>query len=130
MSAQTSTEGRLVFDGECGFCTRCVHWLSRLDRRHRVETVPYQAPGVPASIGATTDECADAVQWLGPDGRRRSGAAAVNGVLDVLTRTPAPSALYRLTSWPQERLYRWVADHRSRFPGTTPHCAARPDACR
>ncbi len=122
-------EGRLVFDGECGFCTRCVHWLHRLDRRARIETVPYQASGVPESIGATATECGDAVQWVGPDGQRRSGAAAVNGALDVLTRTPVPSALYRLTSGLQERAYAWVADHRSRFPGTTPHCSAHPGDC-
>lgn len=129
MGSDASAEGRLVFDGECGFCTRCVSWLDRLDRHGRVETVPYQAAGVPESVGATAQACAEAVQWVGPDGRRRSGAAAVNGVLDVLTRTPLPTGLYRLTSGVQERLYRWVADHRSRFPGMTPHCSAHPGAC-
>lgn len=125
-----TARGRLVFDGECGFCTRCVHWLSRIDWRHRVESVPYQAPGVPESIGASADECAAAVQWVGPDGRRHRGAAAVNGVLDAVTGTRLPGALYRLTGPVQEAVYRWVADHRSRFPGTTPHCSAHPGDCR
>lgn len=122
--------GRLVFDGECGFCTRCVGWLARLDRRGRVDVQPYQAPGVPDSIGATTEECAASVQWLGRDGVRRSGADAVNAVLSSVTGVGLPSLLYRATSGLQEAAYRWVADHRGQFPGTTPHCRAHPDACR
>lgn len=123
------TEGRLVFDGECGFCTRAVAWLRRLDRAGRVEAVPFQAPGVPESVGADVEQCRGSVQWLGTDGHRRSGAAAVNAVLDVLTRTPLPGAVYRVTAPLQERAYSWVADHRSRFPGMTPHCEAHPGAC-
>ena len=26
-------------------------------------------------------------------------------------------------------IYRWVADHRYRFPGTTPYCESHPVAC-
>ena len=29
----------------------------------------------------------------------------------------------------QEAIYRWVADHRYRFPGTTPYCESHPVAC-
>jgi predicted DCC family thiol-disulfide oxidoreductase YuxK len=29
----------------------------------------------------------------------------------------------------QEAVYRWVADHRYRFPGTTPYCESHPVAC-
>lgn len=121
--------GRLVFDGECGFCTRCVAWLRRLDAQGKVDVQPYQAAGVPASIGASVEECRDAVQWLGPDGVRRSGADAVNAVLSVLVGTALPSAVYRASPGLQERAYRWVADHRGRFPGTTPHCARHPQDC-
>lgn len=123
-------EGTLVFDGECGFCTRCVHLLHRLDRSDRVTTVPFQTPGVPESIGASPEQCRASLQWRGPGGERRSGAAAVNAVLDVLTRTSAPSRVYRATAGLQERAYAWVARNRTRLPGTTPHCAAEPGACR
>jgi predicted DCC family thiol-disulfide oxidoreductase YuxK len=121
--------GRLVFDGECGFCTRCVAWVRRLDPQGRIDVRPYQAEGVPASIGATAEQCHESVQWVGPDGVRRSGADAANAVLSVLSGTALPSAAYRASSGLQERVYRWVADHRSRFPGTTPHCQDHPGDC-
>ncbi|WP_433784756.1 thiol-disulfide oxidoreductase DCC family protein [Actinomycetospora sp. CA-101289] len=129
MSSADGYAGRLVFDGECGFCTRCVDWLRRLDPQGKIDVQPFQAEGVPASIGATVEECQGAVQFLGPDGVRRSGADAVNAVLAVLTGTALPSTLYRASSGLQERAYRWVADHRSRFPGTTPHCQRAPQGC-
>lgn len=121
--------GRLVFDGQCGFCTRSVHWLRKIDRHGRIDVQPYQASGVPESVGATVDECRDAVQWLGPDGVRRSGADAVNAVLSAVAGTGLPSTVYRGTAGVQERVYRWVADHRGRFPGVTPHCQAHPADC-
>ena len=120
---------RMVFDGDCGFCTRSVGWLRALDRRGRVELRPYQEPGIPESIGTDAATCAEAVQWLGPDGRRRAGAEAVNAALDTVTGTRLPSTLYRATGAVQERVYRWVADHRGRFPGTTPFCETHPDRC-
>ena len=129
MSSADGYAGRLVFDGECGFCTRCVDGLRRLDPQGKVDVQPFQAEGVPASIGATVDECRDAVQFLGPDGVRRSGADAVNAVLAVLTGTALPSTLYRASSGLQERAYRWIAGHRGRFPGTTPHCQRSPQGC-
>lgn len=36
----------LVYDGYCGFCTRSVGWVSRLDRHDRVRSVAHQLPGV------------------------------------------------------------------------------------
>lgn len=118
-----------MFDGCCGFCTRCAQALRRLDRAGRIEIVPFQSPGAPESVGATPDQCRAAVQWRGRDGRRRQGADAVDAALSVLTRTPLPSLLYRVTAGPQERAYRWVADHRHRLPGTTPHCSEHPADC-
>ena len=118
-----------MFDGQCGFCTRCVGWLRRLDRHGRVDVVPYQAPGVPESIGATPTECDASVQWLGADGVRRQGADAVNAALGVALGTSAPGRLYRVTARLQEPAYRWVAAHRGRFPGVTPHCQAHPSGC-
>ena len=75
----------LVFDGNCGFCTRSVGWVRAMDRRGRIQVRPYQEPGAPESIGTDAATCADAVQWRGPDGHRLGGAAAVNAVLDTVT---------------------------------------------
>ena len=122
-------EGRLVFDGACGFCTRSLGWLRRLDRRSRIEAVPFQSPGAAESVGATVEQCQAAVQWRGPDGRRRSGADAVNAALSIVLGTRVPSGVYALTRPVQERVYEWVAAHRGRFPGTSPHCSQHPADC-
>jgi predicted DCC family thiol-disulfide oxidoreductase YuxK len=119
----------LVFDGGCGFCTRSLGWLRVLDGRRRLETVPYQRPGVPESVGATADECATELQFRGADGRRLTGAAAVNAALGVALRTGVPLALYRRTAPVQDRAYRWVAAHRHRLPGVRPWCDRYPADC-
>lgn len=120
---------RLVFDGRCGVCTRSVDWLRRLDRHHRVEAVPLQQPGAPASVGATEAECLASVQWQGSDGVRLSGAAAVNAALTTALGSRAPTSLYEHTSRLQERAYTWVAANRYRFRGVTPHCESTPADC-
>lgn len=122
-------DGLLVFDGQCGFCTRSVGWARALDRRGRVEVRPYQEPGVPESIGTDAATCSEAVQWQGRDGVRLEGAAAVNALLDTVSGTRIPSTVYRATSGLQERVYQWVADHRGRFPGMTPYCQSHPAEC-
>ena len=45
--------------------------------------------------------------------------------------TRLPLTLHRVPGikFLQERVYRWVAAHRYRFPGTTPHCESHPVAC-
>lgn len=123
------SSGRLVFDGRCGFCTRSMHWLKRLDRHNRVEAVPLQSPGAPASVGATEEQCYQAVQWLGSDGRHHSGAAAVNAALSAALGAPLPLWLYAVTRPVQDRIYDWVAANRGRLPGTAPHCTEHPDDC-
>lgn len=121
--------GRLVFDGECGFCTRCVGWVRRLDRNGRIDLRPYQRDGAPESVGVTVEQCRDAVQWLGPDGVRRSGADAVNAALSTALGTSVPTLIYRATAGAQERVYRWLAARRGRLPGVVPHCQAHPRDC-
>ncbi|HEY9416008.1 MAG TPA: DUF393 domain-containing protein [Pseudonocardia sp.] len=119
----------LVFDGQCGFCMRALGWLHRLDHKKRIETLPHQRPGVPESIGATPSECSESLQWRGSDSVRLEGAAAVNAALGTAVGTGLPLAVYRHTSGIQERLYRLVADNRSRLPGVSPWCADHPEDC-
>lgn len=116
--------GTLVFDGNCGFCTRSANLVQRLDRHDRVRTVPFQQAGFLAAVGLTDRQAADSIWWLGADGSRHSGAHAANAVLAAALGTALPLRIYRLP-WVralQERLYRWVAANRYRLPGTTPWC--------
>lgn len=119
----------LVFDGECGFCMRALGWLRLLDGKRRIDTLPFQRPGVPESIGATPEECAGSVQWRGADGTRLEGAAAVNAALAEALGSSLPVTAYRRSSGGQERLYHWVAERRGRLPGVRPWCARYPDDC-
>lgn len=121
--------GRLVFDGGCGFCTRSAGWLRRLDRHGRIELQPFQRAGAPESVGVTAEQCREAVQWLGPDGVRRSGADAVNAALSTALGTGIPAVVYGATAGVQERVYTWVAEHRGRLPGAVPHCERHPEDC-
>lgn len=121
--------GVLVFDGRCGFCTRTVGWLRRLDRQHRIELVPFQHSGAAARVGATLEQCAAAVRWQHADGSRAAAAEAINAALAVMLGTRAPLLVYRVTWRAQEWLYRWVADNRYRLPGTTPWCERYPADC-
>jgi predicted DCC family thiol-disulfide oxidoreductase YuxK len=121
--------GRLVFDGRCGFCTRSIGWLRRLDRHQRVAAVPLQAPGAPESVGATETECLASLRWRGDDGVRLCGAAAANAALGTALGSRLPMRLYRRTSRLQERGYAWVAANRYRLPGARPHCDKAPADC-
>ena len=54
---------RLVFDGDCGFCTTSARWLSR---GGRVETVPWQFLDLDA-VGLSTEQVSTSVWWLVDD---------------------------------------------------------------
>jgi len=120
----------LVFDGHCGFCTRAVAWLLRLDRRHRLIPLPYQLPGVPQRYGLAPDDCRTAAWTFTPDGRWFRGAGAINAALATAVGNRLPLWIYRLPviRWAQDAAYDWIARNRRLFPGVTPWCSAHPDA--
>jgi predicted DCC family thiol-disulfide oxidoreductase YuxK len=121
--------GVLVFDGYCGFCTRAVRALLRTDRHRRVRALPAQGARVLGLTGLTGDQAAREAWWIGADGSRRAGAAAMLAAAGAATSVPLP-ALFRVPGFGRlaDRVYRWVADHRRLLPGTTPHCLADPAA--
>jgi predicted DCC family thiol-disulfide oxidoreductase YuxK len=121
----------LIFDGRCGVCTRFVRVVKRLDRNQRVTSVPYQKPGVPASIGLTVEACGKAAWAVTPGGHRYRGAGAANLVLAVALGTDLPYAFYRLppVKRAQDRAYDWIAANRRRLPGDEPHCSQYPTEC-
>jgi predicted DCC family thiol-disulfide oxidoreductase YuxK len=122
----------LVFDGNCGFCTRSVRLLEALDRDRRVTAVPFQKRGVPASVGLTVEECEETAWAIAPDGGRYRGAEAVNAVLAVALGTAMPLSLYSLPGIKQlqDNVYSLVAANRDRLPGDRPYCAQQPAECR
>ena len=80
----TPTEAHLdlIFDGRCGFCTRAVGWVHRLDRHRRISTHAYQEPDVLERFGLTESQAHTAV-WAVVGGTPSAGAAAVAETLDT-----------------------------------------------
>jgi predicted DCC family thiol-disulfide oxidoreductase YuxK len=123
--------GILFFDGACGMCTRSEELLLRLNRTGDLKTEPLQGPGVAERLGISSSQLLDSVRWLDASGAVYSGAEAANAALSAAIGTTLPLKLYRIPGIRslQDAVYRWVATHRYRFPGTTPYCESHPAAC-
>ncbi|MDA4107727.1 thiol-disulfide oxidoreductase DCC family protein [Mycolicibacterium holsaticum] len=123
--------GVLFFDGRCGMCTRSRNLLLKFDRTGDLRTEPLQADDAARRLGIPESQRLDAARWLDASGAVYTGAEAVNAALSCALGTPLPLRVYRLPGVRalQEAVYRWVADHRYRFPGTTPYCESHPVSC-
>ncbi|WP_258718658.1 thiol-disulfide oxidoreductase DCC family protein [Saccharopolyspora gloriosae] len=117
----------LVYDGDCGFCTRSVRLAERLPLRARI--VAWQD----ADLGAlriTEQRARHEVLWVSERGRVLGGADAVAALLkDCGLPWSIPGTLLSL---PVLRslaafAYRRVAENRHRLPGATPACALPVD---
>lgn len=117
----------LVFDGDCGMCTRSARLAERRFRPSpdAFDVAPSQALDLPA-LGLTEQECLDALQWVEPTGRKASGHAAVAAMLRRSHRWwhPVGRILVAPVVDPVAAVaYRWVARNRHLFPGGTAACA-------
>ena len=113
----------LVFDGDCAFCTSCARILERIGADAQI--VPWQLTDL-AELGITEQQANDAVQWVQPDGSVRSGHEAIAAILRTagpIWRIVGAAILLPGISGLAARVYRLVADNRSRLPGGTPACA-------
>jgi predicted DCC family thiol-disulfide oxidoreductase YuxK len=123
--------GVLFFDGACGMCTRSVNFLIAHDRTSILETAPLQSPGVSERLGIPDDQLLEAMRWLDASGAIYTGAEAWAAAWSVALGTRLPLRFYRIPGirFIQNAVYRWVANHRYRFRGTTPYCESHPVAC-
>lgn len=126
----SATTVDLIFDGQCGFCTRAVGWIKRLDKHDRIRIHPFQRSGVKQRFELSESETQSAA-WAFSRGRRVSGAGSINLALDAALGTGLFSAVYRVRAvrWLQDRAYMWIASHRYLLRGVTPWCSARPEDC-
>jgi predicted DCC family thiol-disulfide oxidoreductase YuxK len=118
----------VVYDGDCGVCTRLARGLRRLDTRGTFEVVTSQAPGVQARFPwIPPDAYRDSLQLVEEGGRNWQGAAAVERILDLLPRGRWITWVFSLPfARPlAERFYRWFARNRYRL-GCGAHCRYRP----
>jgi predicted DCC family thiol-disulfide oxidoreductase YuxK len=123
--------GVLFFDGACGMCTRSRDFLLKLDRTGALRTEPLQRAGTAARLGISPDQLMEQVWWLDASGEVYGGAEAANAAVSAAVGTSLPLLVYRVPGMRsvQDAVYRWVAEHRYRFPGATPYCESHPVAC-
>jgi predicted DCC family thiol-disulfide oxidoreductase YuxK len=117
----------LVYDGECGFCTRAVRWARRLPAD--VDVVAWQHAELPA-LGLSRVAAAGAVQWVDVDNRAQAGHRAVAALLQASGRPWSWLGRVMLVpgaSWLCARAYHLVSANRHRLPGGTPACALPPE---
>jgi predicted DCC family thiol-disulfide oxidoreductase YuxK len=126
-----ATAGTLFFDGACGMCTRSRDLLLRFNRTGSVQTETLQSPGTAQRLGIEPASLLESIRWVDASGAVYSGAEAANAAFSAAVGTRIPLAIYRIPGirFIEEAVYRWIAAHRYRFPGTTPYCESHPTAC-
>lgn len=117
----------LLYDGDCGFCTRSVRWVDGFGARTRV--LPWQEADL-STYRTTAARARHEVLWVAESGRVFGGSAAVT---QLLRHAHGPWRVVGcFLSLPVVRVfaewgYRWVANNRHRLPGATPACQLPPE---
>ncbi len=112
----------LVYDADCGFCTRSANWLAA---RGTVAVQPWQAIADLGEIGLNEQLVTEAAYWVENDRPVGRGAEAIGRAL--ITRGGGATLLGRLIlSRPvaplAARVYAVVARYRYALPGGTAAC--------
>lgn len=114
---------RLLFDGECGFCTGIVDWLRPRFVRP-VEIIPWQRADL-EELELTPKQADEYVWWLEVDGERHRGHHAVVRALESC-KPPWPRIGrimgIRALSPFAALSYHGISAIRHWLPGTQPAC--------
>jgi predicted DCC family thiol-disulfide oxidoreductase YuxK len=121
----------LIFDGYCGFCTRAVQALQRLDRHKRLRVIAWQTPGVLEEFKLSRTHVQQAAWLICTDGQRQSGAKAIVGALSIAIDTPFLSRIVDVppTSWLASVVYTWISRNRYRLRGVRAYCLQQGSNC-
>jgi predicted DCC family thiol-disulfide oxidoreductase YuxK len=120
--------GTLVFDGDCRFCSSSAR-LVRGMVGPGVHVVPFQRADLKA-LGISSEQAAEAVWWVGADGRRERGHRAIGAALRAsrgVWRSTGTVLSARAIDPIASRAYEWVSRNRHRLPGGTPECRPGDD---
>jgi predicted DCC family thiol-disulfide oxidoreductase YuxK len=115
----------VIYDGDCGVCSRSVALLTKWDSNRDLDVIPSQAPGVRERFPWIPPRAyVESVQVVRTsDGRTWQAAAALEELLEVLPKG-------RLISWVfsvpfarplADKFYKWFARDRYRI-GCGEHC--------
>ena len=115
-------EGTLLYDADCGFCTRVAHRLPAL--RLPIEIAPMQAADL-QDLGVSPERSTREMPFVGADGTGTYGHAAFGAALRTGS-LPCRAVGRLIVLGPMDglfrRVYTWVARHRHELPGGTAGC--------
>jgi predicted DCC family thiol-disulfide oxidoreductase YuxK len=121
----------VLYDRDCGLCRWSVAKLLAWDRRDRLRAVAIQDPEGQALLAdLPLEERLASAHAVDAAGRRYSGGAAAPPVLRELPGGRPLAALLAAFPGPTERVYRWVANHRTAVGKLIPTRAKRRAAAR
>ncbi len=124
----SSARGLLLYDADCGFCTRSAALVPRL--RVDVDIASMQSVDL-AAYGVDALRAAREMPYVNERGEVTYGHVAW---AEVLRTGPWPCRLAgramtsRVVNPVAARVYRWVSTHRHLLPGGAPSCALPPNA--
>lgn len=113
----------VLYDADCGFCTRAAGWIPRLGTE--VDVSSLQSQDLDA-LGVDRHRSELEMPVVLPDGRIAWGHQAWAQVLRSCPqpwRTLGAALGSPVMERPGAAVYRWVASHRHRLPGGTAQCA-------
>ena len=81
----TSVPLRLLYDGDCPFCRREVHWLQKQDRRGHLVVEDIAAIGFdPAKYGLSIEQVQGSLHAIRPDGTVVSAMDAIRAAYEAV----------------------------------------------
>lgn len=120
----------LFYDGKCGFCSRAVRWVARLEPQGRIAFAPLQGKMAgEMGLQAMADPSTGTVVVLREsDGRCFYFSDAVIELSQAMGGKWRFFGLFRVVpkAW-RDGIYRWIARNRYRIAGKSDACAL-PDA--
>ncbi|MEM8621186.1 MAG: DCC1-like thiol-disulfide oxidoreductase family protein [Actinomycetota bacterium] len=128
----------LLFDGDCGMCTRSARLLLKLvgastldSDGERVDIVPSRRPGVLQRTGVTAEQASASVWTVADDSTVVGGPAAIALAIAIGRQQRWPLWPFAVpgVQWLLDRIYAAIAANRGRFPGETPWCEQHPEHC-
>lgn len=121
---RTVSSGRLIYDGDCGFCTATAKWVS--SRSENVQILPWQSQDL-ESLGLSVSDVSTAAYWIDESGKSFRGHLAFGKSLRQIGGPMYATLGWLMFVWPFSLIgrlaYRLIARYRHKLPGST-------DACR
>lgn len=111
----------VLFDQDCGICSKVAHMLGTLDRKGRLELVPFREARKRGLANELTDEEFEGSFHAISEGKTLSGPEAIPAVLERLPLGSIPARAIRRAPplrFLVDRAYYLVARNRHRFSKT------------